>query len=35
MVPVHRSECVIGDVESAMAAAERLGSSSIAAASMI
>jgi hypothetical protein len=35
MVPVRRSEGVIWDVESAMAAAERLGSSSIAAASMI
>jgi hypothetical protein len=35
VVPVRRSERVIGDVESAMTAAERLGSSSIAAASLI
>jgi hypothetical protein len=35
MVTVRRSERVIGDVESAMTAAERLGSSSITAATMV
>jgi hypothetical protein len=35
VVPVRGTERVVGNVESAVAAAERLGSSSIAATSMV